>query len=308
MRFETIKIVSNKSTEGEPDIIVARGASTFVLELLLTSRDDDAHREHILRFKTKGNYKAGDKKCIVTIGTDEADILHKMQVMRTEQIKENDLSDVEIIGVMPSKAFCQYTVYISAPHDHNTRTAQQNFAYDSYYIPVDGVSRSISGLGIPTPVIDVEELVERKKMQSEIQKVVKELTVALDENRKLKAKLRDRRSSNRFVRTGLQLAVRHTLPTAIPLFTDSVVCVCSFDRGHSRDRRRGRSRSRSRSRGRSRHRGRSRSRSRSRGRGRSRSRSSSRRRHRSSSSSSSASGSGSGSGSGRSSSSSSSKW
>ena len=252
MGFEMIKIVSNKSTKGEPDIIAVRGASNFVLELLLTSRDDGVHREHILRFKTKGNYKAGDKKCIVTIGDDEDGILQKMRVMRAEQIRENALTDVEILGLMPSKAFYQYTLYKSAPHGYSMRIEQQNFQYESYSIPVDGVSRSINGRGYPAPVVDVKKLVEQTTMQRALCTINKLLTEAKEKNLRLSQMLRSRRSSNRFVCTGLQSTLKRPSPTAH--FTDSVVCVCSRDRdrirGRPRDRRRPRDRSLNRSRSR----------------------------------------------------------
>ena len=159
--FETLMVMSNNDKIGRPDIVVPSGTGTFVLELLLATRDDAAHKEHISRFRTKTNYAAGTEKCIVTIGKDASRVQRKMDLLNAIKIDAAELVDVEVLGLVPTKAFCSYTFYKLA-----SRKSMQEF-----HFPVDGVSRSIgkmAGGHDPVPVVDVISLIPRAKYDKKV--------------------------------------------------------------------------------------------------------------------------------------------
>ena len=172
--FETLMVMSNDDKIGRPDIVVPCGVKTFVLELLLATRTDEAHKEHILRFQTKSNYGEGMYKCILTIGKNESLVQDKMRLL--DQIRQGTtgLHDVEVLGLVPKKAFCYYTLYKFPPRE---RKAIQHF-----HFPVDGVSRSTGVMARghnPISVVEVISLIpraEHEKMVNQLQMKIALLT------------------------------------------------------------------------------------------------------------------------------------
>ena len=163
--FETLMVMSNDEKIGRPDIVVPCGDKTFVVELLLATRTEEAHKEHILRFQTKSNYVEGTDKCIVTIGKDEKVVKERMGHLgkiKRKRINNSQLTEVEILGLVPTKAFCSYTLYKWA-----SRSMEQ------FDFRVDGVSRSTCLLKYHAPisVVDVIPLIPREEHDRMVNKL-----------------------------------------------------------------------------------------------------------------------------------------
>ena len=165
--FETIMLVNNKQTEGQPDIIAKRKDKTFILELVLAHRGDAEHEEHLLRFQTKQNYSrpTDAKKCILTVGRDMEVVNQRLQAMFTIKQANYDLKNVELLGLAPTAAFCSYTLL------HKVDTDQEH----TFTVPVDGVSRVIHGSNMFSAV-DVIKLVPQKEVDAIVSKKDKQIS------------------------------------------------------------------------------------------------------------------------------------
>ena len=154
--FQTLTIINNRKDVGQPDIIVTRGKATFVMELVLASRSEAIHEEHLLRFKIKRNYNSPLNQCILTIGT-ESEVLKKLELLAKLR-KNNGLHSVNVLGLVPTRGFYNYTIY--------TKTRVQT---KRTRIPVDGVSRSI----VHNKCMPVVQLI-RLKPQTEFDELQKQ--------------------------------------------------------------------------------------------------------------------------------------
>ena len=91
-----------------------------------------------------------------------------MNLLGSARRKTNDLNDVEVLGLVPTKAFCYYTLY------KQLKTGIQKF-----YFPVDAVPRSTSTLSAtndPVPVVDVISLVTRAEYDEKVNKLETEIS------------------------------------------------------------------------------------------------------------------------------------
>jgi hypothetical protein len=82
------------------------------------------------RTKSKPHYSSPKYKCVVAIGSDEAEMKRKVKAA-------NGTGGVEIVGLVVSVAHDSYTMYRKSPG----AAAMQG----PYYIPCDGVARSLDG-------------------------------------------------------------------------------------------------------------------------------------------------------------------
>ena len=135
--FQTLTLVSNDKKLGQPDIIVKRDGETFIVEVLLAAKTDGIHERHLLRFLEKANYSrpVDAKRCILTIGRNAEVVKERLQVLLFSKKKHRELDDVELLGLVPTTAFCSYTLLKVNTHEQ----------HKAFTIPVDGVSRAICG-------------------------------------------------------------------------------------------------------------------------------------------------------------------